>query len=139
MSIASSFTGFAEDDMLLGAIGGFNPFAMLGGMAATKAIDAVGGIFAQPDAAQQAKSSSELQPLTLDQDTQQQFLDFAKMQDAELVRLAWLDDNGITAEQLGQMDKQQRAAVEEDLRQTMEAHVRTLTGKSAGGLANLVV
>lgn len=34
---------------MLGAISGFNPLAMLGGMAANKAIDAIGGIFA-PDA-----------------------------------------------------------------------------------------
>ncbi len=125
--------------MLLGAIGGFNPLAMLGGMAATKAIDAVGSIFARPDAAQQAQGSSELQPLTLDQDALQQYLDYAKMEDTQQVRLAWLEEKGITPEQLGQMDKQQRAAVEEDLRQKVEEHVRGLTGKSFGGLANLVV
>lgn len=125
--------------MFLGAIGGFNPLAMLGGMAATKAIDAVSSIFAQPDKAQQTAGSSELQPLPLDQDARQQFLDFAKMDDTEKLQLAWLEKNDLTAEKLAGMDAQQRAALEENLRQNVEEHVRALTGKTAGGLANLVV
>ncbi|MCW0232669.1 MAG: hypothetical protein OJJ21_03630 [Ferrovibrio sp.] len=125
--------------MLLGAIGGFNPLAMLGGMAATKAVDAVSSIFAQPDPSQPAAGSSELQQLPLDDETRQQFLDFAKMDETEKLQLAWLEKNDLTAEKLAGMDAQQRAGLEEDLRKKVEEHVRTLTGKTAGGLANLVV
>lgn len=120
---------------MLGAIGGFNPLAMLGGMAATKAIDAVGSIFAPERSPTQA---AELQQLPLDKDQQQQFQDFAKIEDAGKVRLAWFSDQALTPEQLGEMDTQQRSQLEETLRKKTEDHVRAMTGKTSGGLVNLV-
>lgn len=119
---------------MLGAIGGFNPLAMLGGMAATKAIDAVGSIFAPEPAPAQA---GELKPLTLDKDAQQQFLDFAKIEDAGKMRLAWFDENP-TARNPADMDAQQRSQLEETLRKKTEDHVRAMTGKTSGGLVNIV-
>jgi hypothetical protein len=123
--------------MLLGAISGLNPLSLLAGTAATKAIDAVSSLFA-PDQ-QVPVDSGELQPIVLDKDQQQQFLDFAKLEDTEKARLAWFQQNDLTAEHMAGMDAQQRAGLEEILRKKTEEHVWALTGKTAGGLANLVV
>lgn len=120
---------------MLGAIGGFNPLAMLGGMAATRAIDAVTSIFA-PE--QPATQSGELKPLQLDKDAQQQFLDFAKIEDAGKMRLAWFNEQNLTAQNPADMDTQQRSQLEETLRKKTEDHVRAMTGKTSGGLVNLV-
>jgi hypothetical protein len=120
--------------MLLGAIGGFNPLAMLGGMAASKAVDAVSSIFGP----ERSADTAELQPLQLDQDAQQQFLDAAKIEDAGKMRLAWFTEQNPTAQNPADMDAQQRAELEETLRKKTEDHVRALTGKTSGGLVNLV-
>lgn len=117
---------------MLGAIGGFNPLAMLGGMAAGKAIDAVSSIFA-PDAPAQ---TGELKPLQLDKDAQQQFIDFAKIEDAGKMRLAWFDEQP-RAQNASDMDAQ-RSQFEETLRKKTEDHVLAMTGKTSGGLVNLV-
>lgn len=119
---------------MLGAIGGFNPLAMLGGMAATKAIDAVSSIFAPEPPPEQ---TSELKPLVLSKDQQQQFLDFAKIEDASKMRLAWFDEQPV-AQNAADMDAQQRSQLEETLRKKTEDHVRAMTGKTSGGLVNLV-
>lgn len=119
---------------MLGAIAGFNPLAMLGGMAATKAVDAVSSIFASESPTQ----SGELKPLHLDKDAQQQFLDFAKIEDAGKMRLAWFSEQNPTAQNLADMDAQQRSQLEETLRKKTEDHVRAMTGKTSGGLVNLV-
>lgn len=118
---------------MLGAIGGFNPLTMLGGMAANKAIDAVSSIFAPEPPTQ----TGELKPLQLDKDAQQQFLDFAKIEDAGKMRLAWFDENP-TARNPADMDAQQRGQLEETLRKKTEDHVRAMTGKTSGGLVNIV-
>ncbi|PJI43271.1 hypothetical protein [Ferrovibrio sp.] len=118
---------------MLGAIGGFNPLAMLGGMAATKAIDAVSSIFAPEPPPEQ---TSELKPLVLSKD-QQQLLDFAKIEDASKMRLAWFDEQPV-AQNAADMDAQQRSQLEETLRKKTEDHVRAMTGKTSGGLVNLV-
>lgn len=118
---------------MLGAIGGFNPLAMLGGMVAGKAIDAVSSIFA-PDAPAQ---TGELKPLQLDKDAQQQFIDFAKIEDAGKMRLAWFDEQP-RAQTASDMDAQQRSQLEKNLRKKTEDHVRAMTGKTSGGLVNLV-
>jgi hypothetical protein len=118
---------------MLGAIGGFNPLAMLGGMAATKAIDAVGSIFAPEQPAQ----ASELKPVQLSKDQQQQLLDFARIEDAGKMRLAWFNEQPV-AQNAADMDAQQRSQLEETLRKKTEDHVRAMTGKTSGGLVNLV-
>lgn len=118
---------------MLGAIGGFNPLAMLGGMAATKAIDAVGSIFAPEQPAQ----TGELKPIQLSKDQQQQLLDFAKIEDAGKMRLAWFNEQPV-AQNTADMDAQQRSQFEETLRKKTEDHVRAMTGKTSGGLVNLV-
>jgi hypothetical protein len=133
MSIASSSMDDEEDHMLLGAISGFNPLAMLGGMAATKAVDAVSGIFG-PERDPQA---AELQPVQLDKE-QQQVLDTSKIEDAAKLRLAWFTEQNPTAQAPAEMDSQQRSQLEETLRKKTEDHVRALTGKTSGGLVNLV-
>ncbi|MBS4048765.1 MAG: hypothetical protein KG075_20645 [Alphaproteobacteria bacterium] len=119
---------------MLGAIGGFNPLTMLGGMAASKAIDAVSSIFA-PDAP--PAQTSELKPVELTKDQQQQLLDFAKIEDAGKMRLAWFDEQPM-AQNAADMDAQQRSQLEETLRKKTEDHVRAMTGKTSGGLVNLV-
>lgn len=119
---------------MLGAIGGFNPLAMLGGMAATKAVDTVSSIFAPEPPAQ----TGELKPLQLDKDAQQQFLDFAKIEDAGKLRLAWFNEQNPTTQNPADMDAQQRSQLEETLRKKTEDHVRAITGKTSGGLVNLV-
>jgi hypothetical protein len=119
---------------MLGAISGFNPLAMLGGMAANKAIDAIGGIFA-PDAP--PAQTGKLQQLNLDKDQQQQFQDFAKIEDASKMRLAWFDEQPV-AQNAADLDAQQRSQIEETLRKKTEDHVRAMTGKTSGGLVNLV-
>lgn len=118
---------------MLGAIGGFNPLAMLGGMAATKAIDAVGSIFAPERPAQ----AGELKPVQLSKDQQQQLLDFARIEDAGKMRLAWFNEQPV-AQNAADMDAQQRSQLEETLRKKTEDHVRAMTGKTSGGLVNLV-
>jgi hypothetical protein len=118
---------------MLSAIGGFNPLAMLGGMAATKAIDAVGSIFAPEQPAQ----TGELKPVQLSKDQQQQLLDFAKIEDAGKMRLAWFNEQPV-AQNAADMDAQQRSQLEETLRKKTEDHVRAMTGKTSGGLVNLV-
>lgn len=120
---------------MLGAISGFNPLAMLGGMAANKAIDAIGGIFG-PDAP--PAQTGKLQQLNLDKDQQQQFLDAAKIEDADKMRLAWFTEQNPTAQNASDMDAQQRSQLEETLRKKTEDHVRAMTGKTSGGLVNLV-
>lgn len=118
---------------MLGAIGGFNPLAMLGGMAATKAIDAVGSIFAPEQPAQ----TGELKPIQLSKDQQEQLLDFAKIEDAGKMRLAWFNEQPV-AQNAADMDARQRSQLEETLRKKTEDHVRAMTGKTSGGLVNLV-
>lgn len=118
---------------MLGAIGGFNPLTMLGGMAASKAIDAVSGIFGPEQPAQ----TSELKPVQLTKDQQQQLLDFAKIEDAGKMRLAWFDEQPM-AQNAANMDAQQRSQLEETLRKKTEDHVRAMTGKTSGGLVNIV-
>jgi hypothetical protein len=119
---------------MLGAIGGFNPLAMLGGMAAAKAVDAVGSIFAP----EQPTQAGELKPIQLSKDQQQQLLDFAKIEDAGKMRLAWFNEQNPTAQNAADMDAQQRSQLEETLRKKTEDHVRAMTGKTSGGLVNLV-
>lgn len=118
---------------MLGAISGFNPLTMLGGMAAGKAIDAVSSIFA-PD---QSAQTGELKPVQLTKDQQQQLLDFAKIEDASKMRLAWFDEQPM-AQNAADMDTQQRSQLEETLRKKTEDHVRAMTGKTSGGLVNIV-
>lgn len=118
---------------MLGAIGGFNPLTMLGGMAAGKAIDAVSSIFA-PD---QPAQTGELKPVQLTKEQQQQLLDFAKIEDASKMRMAWFDEQP-TAQNAADMDAQQRSQFDETLRKKTEDHVRAMTGKTSGGLVNIM-
>lgn len=119
---------------MLGAIGGFNPLAMLGGMAATKAIDAVTSLFAA-----EAPQTGQLQQLTFDKDQLEQFrLDAAAIRDTDQMRLAWFNEENPTAQNWGDMDAQQRSLLEESIRRKTEDHVRAMTGKTSGGLVNLV-
>ncbi|MEK9970598.1 MAG: hypothetical protein VW600_15765, partial [Ferrovibrio sp.] len=82
--------------------------------------------------------TAELKPLQLDQEKQQQFLDTSKIEDAGKMRLAWFTEANPTAQNFSEMDSQQRAQLEETLRKKTEDHVRAMTGKTSGGLVNLV-
>lgn len=72
-------------------------------------------------------------------DAAQDFLDYAKMSIPERIRAKYLEENGLTEEGLAQLDEKLRKKIEEEIREQIEEAVKQGTGKSAGGIANLLV
>jgi hypothetical protein len=66
-------------------------------------------------------------------------LDFAKLSEAEKLRARLMAEKGVSEDSLAQMQPDQRAKLEEDVRQKVADHVQQTTGKTVGGLANIVV
>lgn len=66
-------------------------------------------------------------------------LDFAKLSEAEKLRAKLMAEKGVSEDSLATMQPDQRANFEEDIRQKVADHVQQLTGKTVGGLANIVV
>ena len=72
-------------------------------------------------------------------DAVQDFLDYAKMSIPERIRAKYLEEHGMTEEGLAQLDEKLRKKIEEEIREEIEKAVKGETGKSAGGIANLLV
>ena len=66
-------------------------------------------------------------------------LDFAKLSEAEKLRAKLMAEKGVSEDSLARMDTDLRAKLEEDIRQKVADHVQQTTGKTVGGLANIVV
>lgn len=66
-------------------------------------------------------------------------LDFAKLTEAEKLRARLMAEKGVSEDSLARMEPDQRAKLEEDVRQKVADHVQQTTGKTVGGLANIVV
>lgn len=72
-------------------------------------------------------------------DAAQDFLDYAKMSIPERIRAKYLEENGLTEEGLAQLDEKLRKKIEEEIREEIEEAVKQGTGKSAGGIADMLV
>ncbi|MFN4311258.1 MAG: hypothetical protein ACK4FK_11795 [Ferrovibrio sp.] len=72
-------------------------------------------------------------------DSAQDFLDYARMSIPERIRAKYLEEHGMTEEGLAQLDEKLRKKIEEEIREEIEKAVKGETGKSAGGIANLLV
>lgn len=87
----------------------------------TSAVDGAQGAAGQPDA------------------TEQNFLDYARMSVAERIRKHYLEKAGVTEEQLGQLDADARAKIEEEIRNKVRESLHQNGGKDSGSIANIVV
>ncbi len=85
------------------------------------AVDGAQGAAGQPDA------------------TEQNFLDYARMSVAERIRKHYLEKAGVTEEQLGQLDADARAKIEEEIRNKVRESLHQNGGKDSGTIANIVV
>ncbi|WP_374466347.1 hypothetical protein [Ferrovibrio sp.] len=72
-------------------------------------------------------------------DAVQDFLDYAKMSIPERIRAKYLEENGLTEEGLAQLDEKLRKKIEEEIREKIEEAVKQGTGKTAGGIADMLV
>jgi hypothetical protein len=70
---------------------------------------------------------------------EQDFLDYAKMSVPERIRKSYLEQEGLTEEQLAQLDTETRKKIEDDIREKIEESIKKETGRSIGGIANLLV
>jgi len=71
--------------------------------------------------------------------TEQNFLDYARMSVAERIRKHYLEKAGMTEEQLGQLDADARAKIEEEIRNKVRESLLQNGGKDSGSIANIVV
>ncbi|WP_428247963.1 hypothetical protein [Ferrovibrio sp.] len=91
------------------------------GSSQAAAVDGAQGAAGQPDA------------------TEQNFLDYARMSVAERIRKHYLEKAGMTEEQLGQLDADARAKIEEEIRNKVRESLHQAGGKDSGTIANIVV
>lgn len=70
---------------------------------------------------------------------EEDFLDYARMSVAERIRAQILQDEKLTEEKLNELEAKQRARIEEKIREAIEEKIVGETGKTTGGIADLVV
>ncbi len=68
---------------------------------------------------------------------EEDFLDYARMSVAERIRAQVLQDEKLTEETLAELDAEQRAAIEERIREKVAEKITGETGKSVGGIADV--
>ena len=71
--------------------------------------------------------------------TEKEFLDFAKMSVGERIRAQYLKSKGMTEDQLGSLDSEARAKIEEEIREQIRNAIKQNGGKDSGSIANIVV
>jgi hypothetical protein len=69
---------------------------------------------------------------------EEDFLDYARMSVAERIRAQFLQDEKLTEEKLRELDAKQRERIEEKIREAIEEKIAGETGKTVGGIADLV-
>lgn len=75
----------------------------------------------------------------LNKTAEEEFLDYARMSVAERIRAQYLEEQGLTEEQVAEMEVEKRKAIEEEIRQKIEEAITGETGKTAGSIANILV
>ena len=66
-----------------------------------------------------------------------EFLGFAHMSLADVIRMQYLGSKGLTEDDLKNMDPKDRQKIEDQIREEIEKAVKRETEKKAGGLVNI--
>lgn len=98
----------------------------------TRAADFFGG-------AARGDTSGDTSTTKLEKSAEEKFLDFSKLSDVEKLKMKELDERKLTEEKLNEMNKVEREAVEEAIREKVAETILQQTGKSIGGIADLTV
>lgn len=84
-------------------------------------------------------TSSDTSTKPLEKSAEEKFLDYSKLSDADKIRMKELKEKDLSDEKLNEMAAEQREALEEGIREKIEQTVRMQTGKSIGGIADIIV
>lgn len=89
--------------------------------------------------AQGQSAATDTSTQKLEKSPEEKFLDFSKLSDVDKLRMKELKEKDLSEEKLNEMAASEREALEEDIRAKVEQSVRQQTGKSIGGIADIVV
>ncbi|MBP7065677.1 hypothetical protein [Ferrovibrio sp.] len=102
-------------------------------------IQSVGSIARSLGSEKSSAANTTAVPENSKQATENEFLDFAKMSVGERIRAQYLKSKGMDEDQLGSLDSEARAKIEEEIREQIRNAIKQNGGKDAGSIANIVV